>query len=53
MARYCDEQALVCGELEGNASELGKELTNRVAAEGGDCCIPKKKESGSHSAVML
>lgn len=45
MARYCDEQAGICGELEAEASEVGKELADRVASEGGDCCVPKKKDS--------
>jgi 4a-hydroxytetrahydrobiopterin dehydratase len=45
MARYCDEQARVCGEVEGDSagSAVGKELADRVASEGGDCCVPKKK----------
>lgn len=51
MARYCDEQAVVCGELEvevgseahaGN-NKVGRELADRVASEGGGCCVPKKK----------
>ena len=68
MARFCDEQAAVFGEVapppqnvaraeegQGVAKELGvragegqecsveKELVDRVAAEGGDCCVPKKR----------
>lgn len=45
MARYCDEQARACGEVEGDSagSAVGKELADRVASEGGDCCVPKKK----------
>jgi 4a-hydroxytetrahydrobiopterin dehydratase len=46
MARYCDKQAEICGELEAEeASEVGKVLADRVASEGGDCCVPKKKDS--------
>ena len=48
MARYCDEQAGICGELEvegeGKVGGVGKELADRVATEGGDCCVPKKKD---------
>jgi 4a-hydroxytetrahydrobiopterin dehydratase len=48
MARYCDEQAQACGEIvEGaeaaSASTVGKELADRVATEGKDCCVPKKQ----------
>ncbi|KAH8601964.1 putative pterin-4-alpha-carbinolamine dehydratase [Bisporella sp. PMI_857] len=43
MARFCDEQAEKCGEVEGDGSQVGKELADRVAMEGGDCCVPKKK----------
>jgi len=43
MARYCDEQANVCGEVESEGGAgVGKELADRVASEGGDCCVPKK-----------
>ena len=45
MARYCDEQAEISGEVESETSEVGKELADRVASEGGDCCVPKKKQS--------
>jgi 4a-hydroxytetrahydrobiopterin dehydratase len=47
MARYCDEQAEICGELivEGEGSRVGKDLADVVASEGKDCCVPKKKES--------
>ncbi|PMD46508.1 putative pterin-4-alpha-carbinolamine dehydratase [Hyaloscypha variabilis F] len=48
MARFCDEKAGECGELEvdeGNEGSVGKELADRVATEGGDCCVPKKKSS--------
>ena len=48
MARYCDEQALACGEVvEAVESEstVGKELADRVAAEGAECCVPKKKQT--------
>ena len=45
MARYCDKQAAICGELEvEGAGEVGKDLADRVATEGGDCCVPKKKD---------
>jgi 4a-hydroxytetrahydrobiopterin dehydratase len=47
MARFCDEQAAICGELEVQSPEVdggvGKQLADRVATEGGDCCVPKKK----------
>ena len=43
MAKYCDEQAERCGELvSAETSAVGKELADRVATEGGDCCMPKK-----------
>ena len=46
MARFCDEKAEECGELaveEGKEGGVAKELADRVATEGGDCCVPKKK----------
>jgi 4a-hydroxytetrahydrobiopterin dehydratase len=51
MARFCDEQALAFGELvpesqkEGvlEGQDVGKELADRVAIEGGDCCVPKPR----------
>ena len=47
MARFCDEKAEECGELAVEAGKedggVGKELADRVATEGGDCCVPKKK----------
>jgi len=44
MARFCDEKAEECGELvvEEAEGELEKELVDRVATEGADCCVPKK-----------
>jgi 4a-hydroxytetrahydrobiopterin dehydratase len=45
MARFCDEKAAECGEVvqEGESSGgVGKELADRVASEGKDCCVPKK-----------
>jgi len=48
MARFCDEKAKECGETEvegGQESGVGKELADRVATEGKDCCVPKKKDS--------
>lgn len=67
MARFCDEQAAVFGEVapspqekaqaeegkgsvkaqdvrdgEGQTCSVEKELADRVALEGGDCCMPKK-----------
>jgi 4a-hydroxytetrahydrobiopterin dehydratase len=67
MARFCDEQAAVFGEVapappptaqaeegkgvveeqgvrdgEGQTCSVGKELADRVALEGGDCCVPKR-----------
>jgi 4a-hydroxytetrahydrobiopterin dehydratase len=51
MAQFCDEQALVFGELMPESQEeealegqdVGKELADRVAVEGGDCCVPKSR----------
>ncbi|CAL3968068.1 unnamed protein product [Diplocarpon coronariae] len=49
MARFCDEKAAECGELEaeagGEGEERGREeeLVERVVAEGGDCCMPKNR----------
>lgn len=48
MAKFCDQMAKECGEVEVEAgkdegSDKGKELVDRVASEGGDCCVPKKK----------
>jgi 4a-hydroxytetrahydrobiopterin dehydratase len=45
MARYCDAQAVTCGEVESKGSVIGKELADRVASEGGDCCVPKKQSA--------
>jgi 4a-hydroxytetrahydrobiopterin dehydratase len=42
MARYCDEQAQVCGEVESAELAAGRELADRVATEGAACCVPKK-----------
>ncbi|KAI9050474.1 hypothetical protein LZ554_005637 [Drepanopeziza brunnea f. sp. 'monogermtubi'] len=54
MAKFCDRKAEECGELdqvgvdgEGEGDAVGgvsKELVDRVAREGGDCCAPKPKE---------
>jgi 4a-hydroxytetrahydrobiopterin dehydratase len=54
MARFCDEKAKEFGELEvespvitgGEEGGVGRELADRVAKEGGDCCVPKKKKEG-------
>jgi 4a-hydroxytetrahydrobiopterin dehydratase len=51
MAQFCDGQALVFGELVPESQEegvlegqdVGKELADRVAVEGGDCCVPKPR----------
>jgi 4a-hydroxytetrahydrobiopterin dehydratase len=51
MAKFCDEKAMECGEVEvvdgenegGMTNLKGKELVGRVVEEGGDCCVPKKK----------
>jgi 4a-hydroxytetrahydrobiopterin dehydratase len=51
MAQFCDEQALVFRELVPESQEeevlegqdVGKELADRVAVEGGDCCVPKPR----------
>ncbi|RDW61519.1 hypothetical protein BP5796_11411 [Coleophoma crateriformis] len=48
MAKFCDEKASEAGEAEGAGAEtggIGKELADRVAVEGGDCCVPKKQSS--------
>jgi 4a-hydroxytetrahydrobiopterin dehydratase len=46
MARFCDETAEAMGEVlddaEGKGSVVGKELADRVATDGKDCCVPKK-----------
>jgi len=47
MARFCDEKARECGEVEvkegeGEGGSRGQELVDRVEKEGGDCCVPKK-----------
>lgn len=42
MAQYCDEQASLHGEVEIAELEVGKELADRVAVEGGDCCVPQR-----------
>ncbi len=54
MAKFCDAQALVCGEIvpesvgekDGNGDEggadrkgVGRELADRVAREGEGCCV--------------
>lgn len=46
MARFCDEKAKECGEVEGDGGgmETQKGLVDRVASEGGDCCVPKGKK---------
>jgi len=44
MARFCDEQAVVCGEeeqVDAAGGDLGKGLVDVVAEKAGDCCIPK------------
>ncbi|KAH8802702.1 transcriptional coactivator/pterin dehydratase [Xylogone sp. PMI_703] len=46
MARYCDEIAAKCGEVEVPPEEVGgvgKDLADQVADVAGDCCVPKKK----------
>ena len=50
MARFCDGKAEECGELLVEGGEqlgVGKELVNRVAVEGGDCCVPKRNGGAS------
>lgn len=44
MAKFCDEVAGRCGEVEDvvEDGEVGRELVDRVGAEAGDCCVPKK-----------
>ncbi|KAL2065697.1 hypothetical protein VTL71DRAFT_3367 [Oculimacula yallundae] len=53
MARFCDEKAGECGELVVEEGEggggVGKDLVDRVAVEGGDCCVPKNKGMGEGS----
>ena len=55
MARFCDEQAEICGEQVVEAGEskeqgkvveggdLGKDLADTVANAAGDCCVPKSQ----------
>jgi 4a-hydroxytetrahydrobiopterin dehydratase len=53
MAQFCDEQAVIFGEVvpesheakaeEGEGQDAGRDLADRVAVEGGDCCVPKPK----------
>lgn len=44
MAKYCDEQAALCGEEEqAEGSSVGKELADVVAKSAGDCCVPKSE----------
>jgi 4a-hydroxytetrahydrobiopterin dehydratase len=46
MAKFCDEQAAAFGEVESEkVNEVGKELADTGASAGGDCCVPKKKET--------
>lgn len=47
MVRFCDEKAGECGEVvvEDEGKGIGRDLVDRVAVEGGDCCVPKKKTS--------
>jgi 4a-hydroxytetrahydrobiopterin dehydratase len=62
MAQFCDQQAAVHGEVipeapsssasvegegEGDGRDVGRELADRVAVEGGDCCVPKSKSRGT------
>ena len=48
MARYCDEQAVLCEEVEvevgveETSADVGRVLADRVTSEGRDCCVPKK-----------
>ncbi|PQE22910.1 pterin-4-alpha-carbinolamine dehydratase family protein [Rutstroemia sp. NJR-2017a BBW] len=49
MAKFCDEQAALKEEVqieeeEIGGADVGRELADRVAREGGDCCVPKKKD---------
>jgi 4a-hydroxytetrahydrobiopterin dehydratase len=49
MAQFCDEQAALKEEVqvekeESAGEDVGRELADRVAREGGDCCVPKKKD---------
>lgn len=55
MARYCDEQAGICGEEQVETVEavakseglvgvgIGQELADIVAGAAGDCCVPKSQ----------
>ncbi|PVH73329.1 transcriptional coactivator/pterin dehydratase [Cadophora sp. DSE1049] len=50
MARFCDEKAGECGEVvveDDSKGGVGRELVDRVAVEGGDCCVPKGKGKSS------
>lgn len=48
MAAFCDEQASAHGVLEDTPEAekvaSGKSLADRVATEGGDCCVPKSQK---------
>lgn len=49
MAKFCDEKARECGEVEvqeegeeeGNGN-VGRELVDKIEIEGGECCVPGK-----------
>ncbi|KAK0111385.1 hypothetical protein ONS95_001746 [Cadophora gregata] len=48
MARFCDGKAGECDEVvveDDGRGDVGRDLVDRVAVEGGDCCDPKKKSS--------
>ena len=45
MAKFCDEKAEECGGVKdvGDGSKI-EDLANTGVKEGGDCCVPMKKE---------
>lgn len=51
MAKFCDEQAALFGELpqekveQSEGNDMGRELADRVAKEGEGCCVPKLKST--------
>lgn len=52
MAKFCDAQAVVFKEIVPDPekaqepSSVGKELADRVAEAGGDCCVPASVRKG-------
>jgi 4a-hydroxytetrahydrobiopterin dehydratase len=50
MAKFCDEQAVVFGEVVEEAGEgerVGRELVDVVGERAGDCCVPTARRGGN------